>query len=366
MAVFLDLPPECIAHIFLFLIPRQIATCGLVCRPFWTITNDSLELQYLLELDRLGLVSPPTSSSKLPLHEKVSILREKRLRANAPDISAGASGMMNIYLNSEDHGNIIVEYHRSYTFSRGVFAFQGEDWPNQLGIYQFSSQNRDIGHSHYMLDCPPENWMMAVEPSFDLLALYGKAGGGPVFHLRSLRTGLPHPAALCPTIFCSSPTGIRISHFPTISVEIVGRRIVHMREISERCSSLVTIWDWVTGQIVTSTKVLGYSFAFLSEDIFLVPTPGHATPDGDSHPLALYTCSGVPSGGPARLIARFQFPISDTIRMNFAIFEPSPLPPAWDCPTPLVSPPRIYATSSTLHYLALKIGFPLKTVMGSW
>ncbi|KAG8680247.1 hypothetical protein FRC11_002733, partial [Ceratobasidium sp. 423] len=222
-----------------------------VCRTFWTITNDSLELQYLLELDRLGLVAPPTSSNELSLYEKVSILREKRLRMSALDIDAGVNGMTNIYLNSEDHGNIVVECPRSYTFSRGVFAFQGKDWPNQLGIYQLSSQNRDIDSSQYMLDCPPENWMMAVEPSFDLLALYSTVDKGPVFHLRSLRTGLPHPAALCPTIFCSSPTGIRISHFPTISIEIVGRHIVHMREISERCSSLVTIWDWVTGQVVT-------------------------------------------------------------------------------------------------------------------
>ncbi|KDN46082.1 hypothetical protein RSAG8_04589, partial [Rhizoctonia solani AG-8 WAC10335] len=134
-----------------------------------------------------------------------------------------------------------------------------------------------------------------------------------------------------------------------------------MREIPESFSSLITIWNWMSGQIVTSTKVLGYSFAFLSEDTFLVPPPipasGYPAPYGDSHPLALYTCSGVPPGSPARHIAQFHFPTPGVVQLHDRRFGPSPLPSVWGCSIPPASPPRVYDTSPTSHYVALDIGF---------
>ncbi|CAE7055217.1 unnamed protein product [Rhizoctonia solani] len=358
MATFLDLPPECIVGIFLYLEPCQIATGRLISRAFWTIIDDSLELKYILELDYLGIDLPPTLSNELSLRDKVCALQEKRLKIGARSI--GADSMTHIYLDSKDHGNIVVRPFESYTFSRGVFAFKGENWPNKLGIFQFSSENRGIDCDRYTLNCPPDNFMMAVEPSFDLLVLFGKTDEGVAFHLRSIGTGLPHPSASSARILCSSPTGIRILTFPTIKIEIVGRHIVHMQEISEQFCSLITIWDWVSGQIVTSTKVVGYSFTFLSEDIFLVPPPipdpGYSPPGGDSHPLALYTCSRVLPGSPARHIARFHFPTLDGIQMRYIQFEHSPLP-LCGYPIPYVSPPRIYDTSSASHHLVLEISF---------
>ncbi|CAE6479733.1 unnamed protein product [Rhizoctonia solani] len=352
MAVFLDLPPECIIHVFLQMLPRQIAKSRLISRAFRAIIDDSLVLQYIMELDNLGLVPPIAASNDLSLYNKVCALKEKRRTRDK-----GIDGMAHIYLYPNDRGNIVLQEYKSHAFSRGVLAFKGKDWPTKLGIYQFASENRGIDCDRYKLNCPPRNYMMAVEPSFDLLALFGTVDEGLAFHLLSLRTGLPHPSASSPMIPCFSPTGIEILTYLTISIEIVGRHIVHMEEISERCTSLITIWDWVSGQIVTSTKVLGYSVAFLSEDIFMVPPPVGAYEDGEPHYLALYTCREVPPGGPARCIARFYFPISDSIKISCTRFEPSPLPSVWSCSIPLAYPPRVYDTSPTSHYLALSIQF---------
>ncbi|CAE6391001.1 unnamed protein product, partial [Rhizoctonia solani] len=323
-----------------------------VSHAFSDIIDDSLVLQYITELDVLGLVPPLATSNELPLHGKVRALKEKR---RTRDI--GADGMTHIYLYPKDHGNIVVETYETVSFSRGVFAFKGKDWSNKLGIYQFASENRGIDCNRYRINCPPKSYMMALEPSFDLLVLFGTTDEGLALHLRSIQTGLPHPGALFPRILCSSPTGIPLFTYTTIVVEIVGRRIVHMAETSESGTSVITIWDWTSGQIVTSTKVLGYSLAFLSEDMFLVPPPtGYATDDNPHH-LALYTCNGVSSGGPARCVARLYFATSDGLQIRCTQFEPSPLPSVRDCSIPLVSPPRVYDTSPASHYITLYIDF---------
>ncbi|KAL5637730.1 hypothetical protein ACGC1H_002108 [Rhizoctonia solani] len=199
--------------------------------------------------------------------------------------------------------------------------------------------------------------MITMEPSFDLLVLFGTTDEGLAFHLRSIRTGLPHPGALSPKILCSSPTGIELFTYTTIVIEIVGRHIVHMAETLESGTSVITIWDWVSGRIVTSTKVLGYSLAFLSEDMFLVPPPAGYARDDNPHHLALYDCNGVTPGSPARCVARLYFPTSDAIQIRHTRFQPSPLPSVRGCSIPLVSPPRVYDISPASHYVALSINF---------
>ncbi|CAE7182113.1 unnamed protein product [Rhizoctonia solani] len=359
MATFLDLPPECIVSIFLYLEPYQIVKGRLISHAFRTIIDDSLELQYIMELGCLGLIPPPTSSNELSLSDKVRVLKEKRRKIGA--CSIGADSMKHVYLDSKAHDDIATPF-EFYTFSRGVFAFQGEDGPNNLGIYQLSSDNRGIDCDFYRLNCPPGNFMMAVEPSFDLLVLFAQENEEAVCDLRSIRTGLPHPSALCPRILCSSFSGIPILTSSTINIEIVGRHIVHTGEVLEPFASLITIWDWMSGQIVTSTKVMGYSSTFVSEDIFLVSSsiPGSVDPppSEDSHHLALYTCFGVPPDRPARCVARFNFPTLDSVRMPSIRFEHSPLPSVWGYSIPHdVSPPRIYDTDSASHYLVLEMGF---------
>ncbi|CAE6499884.1 unnamed protein product [Rhizoctonia solani] len=349
MVALSDLPPECIIYILLFLVPHEIARCNMVSRSLWKIINHSPSLQYLLELERLGFMAPHSSSNRLSLDEKVQVLKEKRLRMNTSDPTA-------MSLNTYDYKHVIApKFSRSY-MSHGVLALDGQNEPNQLGIYQLSSRNRDIGFDHYTLDSLPPHQAIAFEPAFDLLVLYDSTDDGEIFHLRSLRTGLPHPATTLPRVFYAgdNATGSRVAQIDN-PVVIIGRRIAFVRCFTNSPESIIKIWEWTSGDTISSTKVLGSSFAFLSEDVFVVRTPLSWTSQS-TLPLVVYTCDGIPPGGHARLLARFHLPESrNTTVLHSTELLPASTSPVCHCDALLTSPSLIYDLSPASYYLALNV-----------
>ncbi|KDN46077.1 hypothetical protein RSAG8_04584, partial [Rhizoctonia solani AG-8 WAC10335] len=354
MTVLLELPPECIIRTLSLLKPPQIARCQMISHAFWNLISDSLELQYLLELHYLRYVAPHAASENpLPLDERIRALKEKRLKRSAPDAACATT----IPLEPQDHGSVGFGVVGSHTFSRGTLVWQGRDG-DQLGVYRLSSRNRGLDSSHYILKLHSEYEIAAIEPLLDLLVLFAVTEDGATFRVCSLETGLPHPAAVHPVIRYASyseDTNIRHAAYDTVQVEIIGRRLVHMGETLGTLS-LVTVLDWASGQILTSTEVAGYSVAFLSEEIFVVAT--RMTPDTRDIPplLALYTCDGVLPGDPAKLVVHLHFPpLSPTVQMQWPDFLPSTLPSIEGSRVPFARalPPFIYDMCSTSHYLVL-------------
>ncbi|KAH7332816.1 hypothetical protein B0J17DRAFT_146878 [Rhizoctonia solani] len=202
--------------------------------------------------------------------------------------------------------------------------------------------------------------MMAIEPIFNLLLLFSTTGNTATFHLRSLRTGLPHPNAALPVILYTVNGALDLRpEFTKTQIEIIGRRIAYMRESSESFLSIITIWDWVSGQIVTATRIYGTSFAFLSEDVFLVANPILENLWRPS--LELYSCDGAPPGGDARLVAALILPVLnfDDLSISWTEFLPSPQLSLWHDDLPVTSPPIIYNLSPTSHYMSLRVSFAI-------
>ncbi|CAE6502698.1 unnamed protein product [Rhizoctonia solani] len=357
MTGLLDLPAECTIQILSLLAPPEIARCRLVSRMLWTIIHDSVRLQYLLELDCLRLVPRHTFSDRLSLAEKVRVVREKRRLMDSQN--PGDSEV--IPLCPTDYGNLTApNFGSTYTYSRGVLVLKGQEDADQLGVYQLSSRNRNVESASYVLKSLPAHCTMAIEPMLDLLLLSSTTDVTATFHLRSLRTGLAHPNAALPAI--SHPVDANWStrpRFMKTRIEIIGRRIAYIREGSEVFQSVITIWDWVSGQIVTSTKICGTSLTFLSEDVFIVANPIIGSLDKPS--LVLYTCDGVPAGNDARLVATFTIPVLefDDRSISWTEFLPSSQPSVWHNDLPIDSPPLIYDTCPISHYLPLRVSFTI-------
>ncbi|KAH7332815.1 hypothetical protein B0J17DRAFT_721980 [Rhizoctonia solani] len=179
---------------------------------------------------------------------------------------------------------------------------------------------------------------MAVEPAFDLLVLCNYTNDAATFHFRSLRTGLPHSNASLPTLLYTgdSDSGLE-ADFEKVQVEIFGRRIAYMREFAEPqpLDTIVTIFDWVSGQLITSTRTYRNSFSFLSEDVFIL-----ADLESTAKPLKLYTLS--------------EF---NNERLRWVEFEflPSSQLSVWHGDLAVTPPPLVYDLCPTSHYLSLRI-----------
>ncbi|CAE6479747.1 unnamed protein product [Rhizoctonia solani] len=356
MVGLLNLPFECIVSILVSLPPREIARCRLVSRVLWTIINDSPMLQYLLELDSLGLVPPRIISHRLPLEQKIQTLR-RRKRTNA----LGICDTIAAPLHWQDDN--VPSFGYDFVSSRGVLALKSQ---KKIEIHQLSSPNRNIGSSYHLLDSLPEHWMMAIEPAFDLLVLFDSTNNDVTFHLRSLQTGLAHPDACLPTVVYEGENDEFIRPgLHKLQIEIIGHRIAYLREcpLAIESTSRVIIWDWTSGQILTSTNVSEISFGFLSENVFIVATPisyAHG-PDAEKKPsLLLYSCDHVPQGESARLTARFSLPMGlSTVAFRDPQFLSFSQPSFWyfDVPVTCPSQPVIYDLPPDSSYLALNPSF---------
>ncbi|KAG2153560.1 uncharacterized protein EDB93DRAFT_1135459, partial [Suillus bovinus] len=63
MAVgFLSLPAELICHILILLSPRDISRCAMTCNTFSVVVQNSVHIQYKLEINAQGLISTETTT----------------------------------------------------------------------------------------------------------------------------------------------------------------------------------------------------------------------------------------------------------------------------------------------------------------
>ncbi|KAG2365596.1 hypothetical protein BDR07DRAFT_1607433 [Suillus spraguei] len=76
MAVdFFSLPIELICHILLLLAPRDIRHCTMTCKTFWNVAQNSVDVQYKLELYVQGFTETATLDS-ISLSRKMSLLKK--------------------------------------------------------------------------------------------------------------------------------------------------------------------------------------------------------------------------------------------------------------------------------------------------
>ncbi|CAE6450062.1 unnamed protein product, partial [Rhizoctonia solani] len=358
MVSLISLPTESIVYILLLLSPADIRACKLVSRRLLAAIQRSLKLQYLLELDCLGFFPPLAPLEDMPLRERIHILREKYF--------VTTDGMQRNLGVHRTTFQVTLPLGPIIQYSQGVLAIRGlpTNLAGQLQFYQLASGNRHTGHSSWELhdkDVDAEDFRL--EPDLDLLVLVEKAHPQTdtnlriKFHLRSLSTGLMHPVASTPVL----ANTLKFTAYSENGFQIIGQLLAIICFTTRRSDipAQMYIWDWTTGELVTSVAVRGSTFAFVSEDVFLIEVSRSNRPKSSAiGTLDVYTIADIPSGGRHRHVASLQLPPATQGRCTSLfhfIRTPFPLTSLANGRLENLIPKRVYDIGPKLYYLCLHI-----------
>ncbi|KAG8741063.1 hypothetical protein FRC10_003403 [Ceratobasidium sp. 414] len=323
------------------------------------LIKGSSHLQYLLELDSLGYSAPLHPRSDISYDEKIKLLRRMR---DPSGQSVDMASCIDLDLTPPVISNC--------QFARGVFA-QGEpslDVVRSLRLYQLSSSNKNTSYEHWQLSNLGVNAHdFKIDPDLDLLVLLeaDPAPGDPDtdlirrFHIRSLRTGLPHPLAAVPVIV--SPDKFTSTFVPA-SFQIVGRFVALLSYTNQLLSSdspRISVWDWTTGDLVTFADVAGNCFAFTSDTCFVIGRDRRRYATEVIGSLEVYTFDPSRPGRRARHIASLLLPTTPEgpchASSHFVFVPFGSLSFSANGFAPSTVPPRIYDLSPSSHYICLNI-----------
>ncbi|KXN81081.1 hypothetical protein AN958_06125 [Leucoagaricus sp. SymC.cos] len=269
----LDLPPEILTHILLFLPSTNVLTCHLVNRYLHKLITGSVEIRYYLAGQLTGQIDNPRST--LDIAERLDRLakREKRWDYIEPTFAKT---------------KVDVPF-----FTSGIYDLTG-------GVYLLGESSRKVLHYMYLPTTPDEEvvWkevrtkhpiidMGLCVYEHDLLAivttqpvefdpLTGSALSSNHDHeirlaLHQVSTGQLHPEAQKPIIRVVTTRWER----PAVGIEVVGDNLVLILAYYEHPSKpddQVFVYNWKTAKLKMATPYHTYSgLLFLTEDIILLP-----------------------------------------------------------------------------------------------
>jgi hypothetical protein len=223
-----------------------------ICQYFKQIVDDSPQLQYLLQLNLLGYAEPLVPRADLSFAQKTQLLREQSARVNNLE---GTGDFVQFYFNGKPPSKCC--------FSQGVLAHLSPSNDHDLGcihMYRLPSFNRNLPNfetwSHENLGVRILDF--GISSAFDLLILFerdesptvsdGSARPSEIIikiHLRSLKSGLTHPAAAVPALKYASRRDIELE----FEHQIVGTYLVVQFLFKDNLSSdsCLSVWNWTTG-----------------------------------------------------------------------------------------------------------------------
>ncbi|KAL5634177.1 hypothetical protein ACGC1H_006118 [Rhizoctonia solani] len=319
-----------------------------VSRTWHSTISNCLLLQYKVLLDYLGYVATRNTGSP-SLELKVGALRERRMRMNQRRLTQSAT--------------VHLEYHHGIAhthLSRGVITAANTLFTTALTLqlHRLSSINKGVDYECSLYTDRTQlvgyTNLVKVEAALDLLILVQfKNDNAMEFHMRSLKSGLPHPNASRPTI-ANSVADIAFPKVFTHSIEILNQRIVHSGQSNDRFTPLLTVWDWTTGDLVTSTPVPGPAYAFVSNNIFIVAS--NQIPRDGEHillSLSVFTLEGVLPGEAARLVAMLCLPKTDC--PSYLDFEFYHAPPIFPDTHESHARAKVFNLDENSHHLALRL-----------
>ncbi|KAI9431717.1 hypothetical protein H4582DRAFT_2003725 [Lactarius indigo] len=274
----LDIPPELIVSIILYLQPHDIISCQRTCRTLCGVCKDTA-LRYLVQLERFGVSDDLRPG--IPYPERLLLLQRRE--------EAWAS------LDFRKSVQVIVPFE-----STGIYDFTGGAF--LLGTRLHSASRRPtIGYSHLTLpslsstEDQKMEWQgtdlgiqildigMAVHEHDLIATLTAKPDkNGPIdrYHTLEIRlfsfsTGQPHPLAEQPIIFIASIS--LILGDCGVLIDIVGEYLALLITFPwERGASedMFFLLRWKKGEAhyVRSSEWGAYSyFSFLTEDTLVIP-----------------------------------------------------------------------------------------------
>ncbi|KAF7325109.1 hypothetical protein MKEN_00554000 [Mycena kentingensis (nom. inval.)] len=244
---FLDLPAELILRCLLLLSLDDMVACLYTCTALRALISDSIAIQYRVALERAGLEENPSSLARLPISERMNMLRrrEERWRTLTPA-------------------------------SRHTIRFPA---PSMMFFY-------DLKANYWLLALMDD---VASEQATALKYIDIR----PVdVHLLSFSTSTPHPLAAEPTIHLGKRS---TEHVVEAKLDVLGHILVITTVNWERTAckdeNLLYFFNWKTGlplkePVYTTTAAV----IFAAPNVVLAPSAKHNRlevygfpPEGDSH-----------------------------------------------------------------------------------
>ncbi|KAG8989303.1 hypothetical protein FRB94_014492 [Tulasnella sp. JGI-2019a] len=311
--VMLQLPPELIVATLCHATLIDIVRCKQICKTFNTVINESTALQYLIELGCAGYVDGNYDKGTLPQHERLRRLIEIE------------SAWRGFSLATKTKLELPEAFSSIYEFCGGVFI-RRQHSAAQLNTTRFSSIFGGVtsdSETRNLSDLQPAIKAIrdiTIDPGSDLLiAIECREGGTDEvfeiydFHIRSLSTCLPHPAAQQSVVTHLVRGVARIS--TAVIVEDFFSAIFSCASQDGEGGDLV-VWNWKTGAKIARLKgpfPPTTTCTFLSATVFVIPQTEYV--NGEiSTPRACLTVYGIPSseeGGVVtpRLLAVYNMPV---------------------------------------------------------
>ncbi|GAB1523979.1 hypothetical protein RhiTH_007131 [Rhizoctonia solani] len=354
------------------------------------VSDDSAELQYLIELYSFGYVAPGNPRRDLLSTEKVQLLKQHQKRWKSTSWT-----QVDVYPLKKRNLNGDTS---TYDYCGGVYAqgssFPGGQYTRRLDLYQIPSVNKGIPWKQWSFDdLGVDTRDFVMQPEYDLLVLLesnqtvlypNSAGineGEPdrthyfTIHLRTLGTNEPHPDAARPTINYSTPSYRRTTS--SFYFQIVGRYLAVQFLVTNASGSdkfKLRVWDWTTGKDVTYIEPWqpgAKTFTFLSDQLILIPCLEVVSTGGVGllHPrthgkMAVFTFNEPNDDNPAegaRQIATFELPDSSSpfLYLQGLSCRCDPAPgPSFRSATRHDSRPKLFDLAPESRVLCLKMKSP--------
>ncbi|OAX38821.1 hypothetical protein K503DRAFT_865872 [Rhizopogon vinicolor AM-OR11-026] len=304
-AEFLSLPTELICHILLLLTPRDLTRCTTTCKKIWDASQNSVYIQYTLELFAQGFTETATLDSisvsrkmgsleklaslwrsdfdaKIVFEEVVGPMRHDRFPKNQY-VKCGLWwiwAQKNLFIRDCD-GNI--ELSRTWR----VDSLSSQHQPGILRTFSLTFE-------------PLQDLVVAVLMPPCMVVVVTDAGQEhSIFQLefRSASSLLPHPDSLCTSLECEHAFGEPGDYFVFLlgKPAICGDRVVVLYHVHSVCGQYLSVQviDWRKGHAksyrLSDPVEPKSSFHLVDEQTMVViEKQGH---------LSLYTLQG-PDGLP--------------------------------------------------------------------
>ncbi|KIM55698.1 hypothetical protein SCLCIDRAFT_134153 [Scleroderma citrinum Foug A] len=264
-----DLPPELWIAILRFTDTRTILRCTAVCRSIRAIIDDSVELQYRIELTLDGMIDGPPSP--VIIGDRLARLRALRRAWATLDWSSNIvvpmPGPCHAY---ELVGGVFCKTHHSQHHRFSSRHLTATWLPSSTDPAGRLIDREDIG-------LPTRDF--AIDPSQDLIILFKgyEDDAMPVLivpgtlelHIRTLSTNEVHPEARLPKL--SMPVFLPVTGaYMAIVDDVVG-----MLYCVDPERPHITLWNWKTGKVLrlqdqVSIPAGTWDFSFISNRSFFV------------------------------------------------------------------------------------------------
>ncbi|KAG8954365.1 hypothetical protein FRC04_011691 [Tulasnella sp. 424] len=271
---FTYLPTELIIQILASTSFRDILVCREVCRSLKDIIEDSLELQYSIELGSSGYVDGPNDQvTKMSREERYRKLVE--LEEGWKTLHFPTAQTKTFYTQSsiyELYGGVYVRGLLGDAFLGGVTQLQVTRFPSALSQCPGDSWN-------HALETPCRD--MGIDPGSDLMVLVSRKDGSQrnawEIILRTLSSNQPHPDASSPSLIYTTNDQ---DTWMVFTISVLEDQLAVMFSPYDGPDPLnvaqggeLVVWNWKTGQVRTILRgpfKYPTSFTFISPNVFMV------------------------------------------------------------------------------------------------